>query len=570
MIHFAPDTRLGGRYRLLERLGAGGFAQVWRALKYPTDTSKEPQVIALKIIDRADDEALLLKEPRVADALGSHAHIVRVLGHEFLRQAFGDGVTITLFLIAMEYVPGRNLRQIIGGLENPYHPIAPAQAIPIILQVLDALEHAQERGVVHRDIKPENIIVTPAGQVKVADFGISRLSDEVFTSTVRGWGTPPYMPPELSRGQQHASCDLYATGMMLYEMLAGAFPFPDTVHPYDLAAILPIKQQNAWIPLGSRMSALPGTLEAVILRAIDAVCERRYRWAREMSADLQRVLLELEAKGPVQVETAPIQPATPPGAPPGGTAPITAQGLLVSAQAQVERNPTSFEAHFLLAKLLYRQGAIAEAQAAMQEAMRLEPNNPVAWEAAGDLLRAEGQVKQAIAHYRKAFLLRQRQPSGELFFVQETLSLQEKLGELYIRVKDFRSAQRLYQELLVAEPNNALSAFRLGLIAAARGDAGLAVRHLEIARSMRPDVGLVHNKLAQAYRLAGDLSRATAAFNRAIELAADDSAAWLGLAEIYQLQGATSQAKDCARRVLALDSEGRDGERARRLLAALG
>lgn len=570
MIQFTPDTRLGTKYRLLDRLGAGGFGQVWRALKYSADTSRSPQEVALKIIDRVDDEALLLKEPRIARTLGGHSHIVRILGHDFLHQPLGDGMTLALFVIVMEYVPGINLRQLIGGLDSVYQPLHPARAIHLILQVLDALSHAQARGVYHRDVKPENVIIAPDDHVKMTDFGISRLSDEVFTSTVHGWGTPPYMPPELSRGLQHASCDLYAVGMMLYEMLAGAFPFPDDRHPFDLAAILPIKQQNAWIPLCKRVNGLPKTLETVIFRAIDADCNRRYRWAADMSTDLQAILASLGAPSFEAVERLEIPPTvtiTP--TPSTGPTRVTPGGLVASARAQVARDPTSFEAHFLLAKLLYRQGHLTEAQTALKEATRLEPDNPVAWEAIGDLLRAEGQIEEAIDYYRKAFGLRRRQPRTDLTFIQQTLSLQEKLGELYLRVQDYRAAQRLYRQLLAAEPDNVLCLFRLGIIAALRGNPGLAVQHLEAVRDLRPDVALVHNKLAQAYRLVGDLAQAIATYQRVIELAPEDPSAWLGLAEAYRLQGMSAEARRCLEQVLALAPSGRETERAQTLLAAL-
>ena len=209
---------LDGRYHVDARLARGGMASVYLA----TDTRLERRV-AVKVMHPAlaDDEAFVarfIREARAAAAL-SHPNVVAV----FDQGADGD----TVFLV-MEYVAGHTLRDVL----RTHGRLSPAQALAVLEPVVAALAAAHRAGLVHRDVKPENVLIANHGhegaQVKVADFGLARAIAEAHltsTSTVL-IGTASYLAPEqVSRGVADARADVYAAGVMLYELLTGTPPF---------------------------------------------------------------------------------------------------------------------------------------------------------------------------------------------------------------------------------------------------------------------------------------------------------------------------------------------------------
>ncbi|AMM32470.1 protein kinase [Sinomonas atrocyanea] len=202
---------VGGRYRVAARLAMGGMATVYLA----TDTNLDRDV-ALKVLhphlSQDPSFAERLEQEAKAAARLSHPHVVSVLdrGHD------GD-----VFYLVMEYVPGRNLRELL----DEHGPLAPRQALALIDAVVDGLAAAHAAGLVHRDIKPENVLLGDSGQIKVADFGLARA---VTTSTTSGvtMGTVAYIAPELvQRSGGDERSDLYSVGIMLYELLTGHQPY---------------------------------------------------------------------------------------------------------------------------------------------------------------------------------------------------------------------------------------------------------------------------------------------------------------------------------------------------------
>ena len=263
---------LDQRYRLLEMIGDGGMARVYRAHDAQLD-----RIVAVKLLhptleDQADVMRRFEREARLVARL-SHPHIVAI--HDVGR----DGETRYL---VMEYVASGSLRRLLRA-----GPLPLAQVVTIMEQLGQALDVAHAQGVVHRDIKPENVLLTAAGEVKVSDFGIAHaLSQEDHATTgTTGlmFGSVAYVSPEQALGEPvTARSDVYSSGVMLYEMLTGQPPFAGTS---ALATAMAHLTQDA-APPRALTPGLPAGVDAVTLRALDKASERRYPSGAALSAAL--------------------------------------------------------------------------------------------------------------------------------------------------------------------------------------------------------------------------------------------------------------------------------------------
>ncbi|MBN1888200.1 MAG: protein kinase [Thermoflexales bacterium] len=258
-----------GAYKILDKIGSGGFAQVYLARDTRTN-----QVVALKILrtEYTDDADFISRFQREAEALQklpSNPHIVTL--HEFGQH---NGV----YYIAMEYLEGHDLQEVI----NHRGALAVETALSITAQVAEALQAALQGGVIHRDVKPANVKINPQGVVKIMDFGIARAAESArLTRTGAFVGTPAYVAPEIWEGQPASpQSDVYALGVMLYEMLLGKAPFQATTP----AATMRRHLLEPPPPLTTTRPDVPGWLVEVGRKALAKEPAQRYHDAGQMLA----------------------------------------------------------------------------------------------------------------------------------------------------------------------------------------------------------------------------------------------------------------------------------------------
>ncbi|MFZ5646536.1 MAG: Stk1 family PASTA domain-containing Ser/Thr kinase [Bacillota bacterium] len=265
---------LGNRYEILEQIGGGGMAIVYKG----RDTILN-RTVTIKLLrpEYTSDEDFVRRFRREAQSVASLSHPNIVSIHDVGRE--GD-----MHYLVMEYVDGEDLRSIIkreGRLE-------PDRAVRIARQVCDALDHAHENNIVHRDVKPHNILITRSGRAKLTDFGIAReASAATVTTSDTIVGSVHYLSPEQARGEvaDHKS-DIYSLGVVLYEMLAGSVPFSG-----DSPISIAIKHiQNVPDPIARRNPDVPAALEWAVMKALHKDPDRRYGSAREMSFSLEESL----------------------------------------------------------------------------------------------------------------------------------------------------------------------------------------------------------------------------------------------------------------------------------------
>jgi eukaryotic-like serine/threonine-protein kinase len=255
----ARDTIIDGRYRVVEKLGSGGMADV-----YCAEDEQLGRQVALKLLYRhlAEDTSFVERFRREASSAAG-------LQHPSIVAIFDRGEWDGTYYIAMELIRGRTLKDVI----RERGPAPPDAAVDIVLQILRAARYAHQRGIVHRDIKPHNVLIDEEGRVKVTDFGIARAGASDMTETGSVMGTAQYLSPEQAQGRPvDARSDLYSIGIVLYEMLTGAVPFDA-----ESAVSVALKQvSEPPVPPRQRNPAVPPALDAVVMRALEKDPARRY------------------------------------------------------------------------------------------------------------------------------------------------------------------------------------------------------------------------------------------------------------------------------------------------------
>lgn len=251
MAEVSEGTVVDGRYRVLGRIGSGGMADVYLA-----EDDQLGRRVALKLLHRrfAEDDQFVERFRREASSAAglSHPNVVAVYD-----RGSWDGT----YYIAMEYLEGRTLKQVV----RDEAPLPPVRAIDLTLPILHAARFAHRRGIVHRDLKPQNVIVDDEGGVKVTDFGIARAGASDMTETGSIMGTAQYLSPEQAQGQDVGErSDLYSVGVILYELLTGKVPF-DGDSPVTIA-LKQVSQDP--VPPSELVTGIPPDLEAVVMWAM--------------------------------------------------------------------------------------------------------------------------------------------------------------------------------------------------------------------------------------------------------------------------------------------------------------
>ncbi|MCA1578204.1 MAG: protein kinase [Acidobacteria bacterium] len=278
-----------GNYKILEKLGEGGQGTVYKAIDSKLGRTLVIKVLPAELTSKEANLKRFEREARLASAL-DHPNICTIFD---LNEING------IHFIAMQYIEGRNVRQLVNG-----RPLSLESALSIALQTADALAAAHSRGIIHRDIKAGNVMVTPSGQVKVLDFGLAKLLDEdaartsgihhtEITEVGVPYGTATYAAPEQARGDRVDSrADIFSTGVLLYEMLTGTWPFQGQTSVEVRHAVL---HDEPKLISQMRPGRVPAKLQAIIDKSLAKDPRNRYQKIAYFANDLREVIRELGA-----------------------------------------------------------------------------------------------------------------------------------------------------------------------------------------------------------------------------------------------------------------------------------
>jgi serine/threonine protein kinase len=297
-----------GQYKILERLGAGGIGEVFRARDTRVGRTVAIKIVAPEFVHEAARRERFRRDARAAAAL-SHPNIAAL---------YEVGEDQGRHFLAFEYVPGETLKAAIGG-----RPLNPRRALDYAIQVADALADAHAEGISHYDLKPDNIVITPRGNAKVLDFGLAgwtaggaarERAGRATASAAPIYGevvgrTVPYMSPEQARGDEvDYRTDLFSLGAVLFEMLTGRPPFAGTT---PAAVASQIAQTAAPAPSSVNRS-VPSELDPILEKLLEKNVEKRYESAATVAAELRSVAAILDVRSgvnePVDIARAKPQP----------------------------------------------------------------------------------------------------------------------------------------------------------------------------------------------------------------------------------------------------------------------
>jgi serine/threonine-protein kinase len=283
-------TLLNNRYQLLQRLGSGGMADVFRARDLMLERYVAIKVLRADYTDKKDFQDRFRQEARAAANL-SHPNIVTV--HDF-------GLDRGQLFIVMEYVPGSDLKTLLRTRGR----FSIEEAIPLVVQACAGIGYAHRAGLVHCDVKPHNMLVTPDKRLKVTDFGIARalatIHPEERSDVV--WGSPQYFSPEQAAGEPPSpASDVYALGIVLYELLTGSLPFnASTAEEFSRMHL-----DNRPHAIREYLPDIPETLEQIIDKVLSKEPAARYRTADQLGRVLLRFGTQTQVEPPPELSLTP-------------------------------------------------------------------------------------------------------------------------------------------------------------------------------------------------------------------------------------------------------------------------
>ncbi|AKF05615.1 serine/threonine-protein kinase [Sandaracinus amylolyticus] len=512
-----PDPVLGatlaGKYQVLELLGEGAMGRVYRAKQIALDKEIAVKVLHRHLTGTERIEMRFHREARAASRL-SHPNSLHI--HDF--GTTDDG---TLY-IAMELLDGEDLQTIL----DHDHPLSPARIAALLVPVLRALEEAHRAGIIHRDLKPENVVVQPdrSGRehVKVCDFGIAKIldQDEGHAITVDGFvcGTPQYMAPEQSRGDviDHRS-DLYAAGVVLYQMICGVVPFAGE----NALGVLTRHLVEAPIPPSERRHELgvPPALEAICLRALQKDPGDRWQSAADMADAVERAVRELGTDADARLGEGPFRPTAAKPAPKKSEAPPPNEPVATRASALprtwMMMAPALIAAIALVAVLGSRGSEDApraprEAAATPAQVSVAAPPTTAIEAPSIEPARTDDPRLDETTHETPAPV---SPPPPRARRERATTSAIVDTGE----------PAAASVEVAPAEPSRTIAeiAFEEGRRRFLANDVPGAIARFEEAARAAPSDADVQKQLGRVYMRAGDVARSIAAYRRYLELAPD-------------------------------------------------
>jgi eukaryotic-like serine/threonine-protein kinase len=432
------DTLFDGRYRIQRKLGAGGMADVYLA-----EDQELGRRVAIKILNgRHANDAQFIERFR------REAKNAAALNHPNIVSIYDRGEAEETYYIAMEFLDGRTLKELIVG-----HGAAPVRvAIEYARQILSALRFAHRHGIVHRDIKPHNVLVDGEGRIKVTDFGIARAGTSQMTETGSIVGTAQYLSPEQAKGGEvDQRSDLYSLGVVLYELLTGKTPFEGDT-PVEIA----MKHLSATPkPPSELRKDIPPELDMIVLRALAKDPDARYQSADEMEGDLDRV-----ARG-VPVAAATVDTATqvmrrPPRSEPTAAtmiAPVPGAARDVPPPIVEEEEGVGHERPWWawLLACLFVVAAVVAGIFVWQELSGSKPTIPVQLYTGQPVQQAEQQITNAnltpsVQHgaserYKKGIVFKQSPDPGTKLHKGDTVTIFASTGPPKVTIPDVKGKQ---------------------------------------------------------------------------------------------------------------------------------
>jgi len=272
-LELTSGSTFAGRYQVIEELGKGGMGRIYKVVD-----KKINEEVALKLI-----RPEIAADKNTIKRFSNELKFARKISHRNVGRMYHLGEEEGIHYITMEYVPGENLKDMIGMMGQ----LSPGQAVSIARQVCEGLSEAHKLNVVHRDLKPNNIIIDREGNARIIDFGIARsLKAKCITRSRMMVGTPEYMSPEQVEAKEvDQQSDIYSLGVVLYEMVTGMIPF-DGETPLSIA--MKHKSEEPQDPRGIN-SQIPEDLSRVILKCMEKNKEKRFQTVEELLSELDKI-----------------------------------------------------------------------------------------------------------------------------------------------------------------------------------------------------------------------------------------------------------------------------------------